>query len=440
MLMKPLIRRYNMRNISSIILHLVIAAVALLPVCGQDLPHAEPEAVGMSGERLSRIDGVMQEFIDSSRTAGISVLILREGHIVKAATYGWVDREARQPLGPDALFRIASQTKAITSLAVMILVEEGKLRLMDPVHRWVPSFARAAVLDPDGVGEEQPVKRPINIRDLLTHSAGIPYGTQAGIRDRYEAAGLGPAAGHGWYFADKEEPVCAAIDRLGELPMLAHPGERFVYGYATDVLGCVVERVSGRTLDEFFRERIFLPLRMHDTFFFVPHSERSRLTVVYAATPDGLERAPEGPTGQGAYVDGPRVCYSGGAGLVSTVTDYARFLQMLLNGGELDGVRIVSPQTVALMTTDHLGSAYYQPGRGFGLGFEILIDPGIAAQHGSPGSYRGGGAYATASWIDPAEKLIGIIMTQTLPSGGLDVGDRFRTMMYSAIVESFQRR
>jgi len=400
---------------------------------GQALPRAQPEALGMSSSRLAHIDSVMQGLVDSSRVAGVAVLVLRDGKVVKSGVYGWSDREARRPMQPDALFRIASQTKAITSVAVMMLVEEGKLQLGDPVDRLVPSFAHMKVATDTG---DVPRRRAISIGDLLTHSAGLSYGTDARVRARYEAAGLGPAAGRGWYFADKAEPICTTIDRLGTLPLVAQPGERFVYGYSTDVLGCVIERVSGIPLDVFFRERIFKKLNMEDSYFYVPTAQASRLAAVYSASATGLQRAPNGAIGQGAYVDGPRVSFAGGAGLVSSIQDYARFLQMLLNGGELNGTRLLAPHTVALMTADHLGPVYTVPGNSFGLGFEVLESPALAGQYGASGAYGWGGAYATSYWVDPAERLVALIMTQTLPSGGLDAADRFRTIVYSSILES----
>lgn len=406
------------------------------PARGQELPGVRPETVGLSGARLSQIDTVMQRMVDSSRAAGISVLVLRDGKVVKSAVYGWSDRESGRTLQPNALFRIASQTKAVTSVAAMMLIEEGKLQLTDPVQRFVPSFARKMVSTDSG---DVPARRPVTIRDLLTHSAGLSYGTDARVRARYEAAGLGPAAGQGWYFADKTEPICTTVEKLGALPLVAQPGERFVYGYGTDVLGCVIERVSGVALDVFFRERIFAKLRMHDTYFYVPSAQAGRLATVYSASAGGLQRAPEGALGQGAYVNGPRTSFAGGAGLVASIQDYARFLQMLLNRGELEGVRLLAPHTVALMTADHLGPAYAVPGYGFGLGFQVLESPPLAGRYGAAGGYGWGGAYATSYWVDPAERLVILIMTQTLPSGGLDAADRLRTIVYSSILDAATR-
>lgn len=403
------------------------------PAPASEFRRAQPESHGMSTARLAQIDTVMQGLVDSARAAGISVLVLRDGVIMKSGVYGWSDVQARRPLQSDALFRIASQSKAVTSVAVMMLVEEGKLQLSDPVQDWLPTFARKMVATDSG---DIPARRAITIRDLLTHSAGLSYGGEAQVRQRYEAAGLGQAAGQGWYFADKTEPICTTMDRLGTLPSVAQPGARFVYGYATDVLGCVVERISGKSLDAFFRERIFGPLRMRDTHFFVPVSDSSRLAVVHSVGDAGLQRAEAGARGQGMYVDGPRTSYSGGAGLVSSIQDYARFVQMLLNGGELDGARILAPHTVSLMSTDHLGDTYTLPGLGFGLGFQILQSPSLAGRYGAPGSYGWAGAYATTYWIDPAERLAVLIMTQTLPSGGLTASDRLRAIVYSSITES----
>ncbi len=420
------------RALRSLALFATVAAAAP----AQGLPTGRPEALGFDRSRLARLDSVMQRFVDSGRVAGVVTLIARHGRIVQLGAYGWADREAGRRMTPDILFRIASQSKAVTSVAVMMLVEEGRLRLGDPVWRFLPSFrdARVAVRADTGI-TLVPVRRAITIRDLLTHTAGISYGTDSLVQDAYRAAGLGPAAGYGWYFADKTEPICTTMDRLGTLPFVAQPGTRWVYGYSTDILGCVVERVSGLPFDQFLRARIFDPLRMRDTHFYVPEWRRNRLATVYAGRDGRIERARDDARGQGAYADGPRTSFSGGAGLVSTASDYGRFLQMLLNGGALDGARLLSPRTVALMTTGHVDSLYDTPGRGFGLGFEILRDPGRAGVYGSPGAFGWGGAYGSTYWVDPAEDLVGVFMVQQLPGGGLDLADRFRTLVYQAIIE-----
>ena len=348
---------------------------------------------------------------------------------------GWADREAGRRMTPDALFRIASQTKALTSVALMQLAEEGRVALGDPVGRYVPAFQRTtvAVRADTGLAVVE-ARRPITIRDLLTHTAGISYGGDALVADLYAGAGLGREAGYGWYTADKDEPICATMERLAGLPFVAQPGTRFVYGYATDVLGCVVERIAGRPLDEVIRERVTGPLGMRDTWFFVPPSERGRLAAVYTRQGDELARAPDGARGQGHYVDGPRRSFAGGAGLVSTAADYARFLQMLLDGGALDGARVLAPRTVALMTTDHLDTLYTVEGMGFGLGFEVVERAGAGGRVESPGTFGWGGAYGSTYAVDPAEGLVMILLTQQIPNSR-PIMDRFRMLVYQALVE-----
>jgi CubicO group peptidase (beta-lactamase class C family) len=279
-----------------------------------------------------------------------------------------------------------------------------------------------------------PAKREITIRDLLTHTAGISYG-HGPAAAQWQAAGI-----QGWYFADRSEPVSAVVERMAALPMDAQPGERFVYGYSADVLGVVVEKVSGLTLDEFFRQRITGPLGLVDTKFYLPPEQKDRLAAVYAAKDGKIERATDPRTGQGHYVEGPRVAFSGGAGLLSTARDYGRFLQMLLNGGELDGVRLLSPKTVELMTVNHVGTrlaeAWDRPGKGFGLGLQVLDDLGASGRHGTVGEFGWGGAYSTEYWVDPQERLVALLMTQLLPAGDSDLHERYRALVYQAIVDS----
>jgi len=301
------------------------------------------KTTGFDPARLTRIDSAIQRAVDRSEISGAVALVLRDGQTVYERAFGWSDREANRRMTTDAIFRIASQTKALTSVAIMTLVEEGKIALNDPVSKFIPAFGRTTVASRTDTGRAiVPARRRITIRDLLTHTAGISYGTDSLIAPMYAAAGLGPAAGFGWYTADKNEPICLTMERLALLPFVAQPGERFVYGYNTDILGCVVERVAGAPLDEVIRTRITEPLGMKDTYFYLPTEKRARLTAVYASGADmKIARATNGPRGQGDYVDGPRRSFSGGAGLVSTARDYGRFLQMMLNGGTLDGARIL---------------------------------------------------------------------------------------------------
>ena len=425
---------------------LALSVACTLSAGAQPKPEARRQAAeGFSPERLARLTRFLQRSVDSGATAGAVALIARHGHIVYEEAVGMADREARRPMTPATLFRIASQSKALTSVAAMLLVEDGRLGLDDPVARYIPSFGAttvATVADSSGVRVRRvmPARRQITVRDLLTQTAGISYGTDSLVSARYAAEGLGPAAGYGWYFADKHETVCASTERLARLPFVAHPGERWVYGYATDVLGCVVERASGASLGEFIAERITTPLGMRDTRFCVPAGERLRLAAVYSLDAGVLSRAGEGARGQGDYVQGPCVAQSGGAGLVSTAGDYVRFLVMLANGGTLGTVRILSPASVALMTRDQVGELYGRPGLGFGLGFEVVTDPGRAGRLGEAGQYGWGGAYHTMYWVDPATGLVAVLMAQLLPASGSVLHDRFRTLVYQAIVDGPRAR
>jgi CubicO group peptidase (beta-lactamase class C family) len=397
---------------------------------------AQAAPPGLAPDRLARLDKVLQQYVDENRAAGIVAVVLRDGRPVYERAFGWRDKESNQRMTTDTIFRIASQTKALTSVAVLALMEEGKLGLADPVSRFIPSFAKTSVgVRGDAGLTLVPAKRQITIRDLLTHTAGISYGTNADIAKLYEAKGLGPAAGYGWYTADKDEAICETMERLGTLPFVAQPGEQYVYGYNTDVLGCIVERASGAPLDRFIRDRITGPLGMKDTHFFLPAEQRNRLAAVYASGRDGqITRAPEGARGQGHYVDGPRRSFAGGAGLLSTARDYARFLEMIRNGGALDGVRILSPRTVKLMTTDQIGELYPTEGLGFGLGFEVTERYGAKGMDGV-GAFGWGGAYGTEYRVDPESRLVMVMMVQLLPNS-TDLRSRFTTLVYQSLLDS----
>lgn len=401
---------------------LLLLALVQLPLQAQS---------GFSRDRLARIDHWLQGYVDEDRIAGAVALVMRDGKAVYEKAVGWSDREAKRPMKTDDIFRIASQTKAITSTAILILVEEGKLQLTEPASRYLPTFAKTQVST--SAGDLVPARRAITIRDLLTHTAGISYGTDQRVAAQYEAGGLGQAAGYGWYTADKDEPICATMDRLGTLPFVAQPGEAWVYGYASDVLGCIVERASGQPLDFFIRERITQPLGMRDTSFFLPAEKGGRLTAVYGSGAGGkIVRAPDGARGQGHYVDGPRKSFAGGAGLVSTARDYARFLEMIRNGGELEGVRILAPRTVALMTTNLVGTLHSTTGLGYSLAFET-IDTFGASGLSSAGAYGWGGAYGSLYRVDPADRVTMVLMIQLLPNT-TDIRSKFPTMVYQALV------
>jgi CubicO group peptidase (beta-lactamase class C family) len=415
----------------------LVLALACTPLAGQPLPAAStPETVGLSSARVAHLGAVMKAYADSGKVAGLVTLVLRHGKVVQFESYGKQDLEQNVAMQKDTIFRIASQSKAVTSVAILMLMEDGKLLLGDPVSRFIPAFKRTtvALAPPQGAPPDTPVgivpaKREITIRDLLTHTAGISYGSGPAAA-QWKAAGLDT-----FYFANKDEPILPIIERLATLPMDAQPGEKYLYGYNTDILGAVVERASGMTLDEFFRTRIFEPLKMKDTYFFLPKEQRGRLATVYSVKKDaGRSRAPEPMLGQGDYVDGPRRCFSGGAGLLSTAADYGRFLQMLLNGGELDGVRVLSPTTVKLATVNHVGALFNEGKTGFGLGFEVVDDLGKYGEPGSVGQFGWGGAYHTSYWVDPAQEMVAVLMTQLLPSEGSTLHDTFRALVYASIV------
>jgi CubicO group peptidase (beta-lactamase class C family) len=390
---------------------------------------------GFSVQRLERIDALLQRYVDEHRVAGAVALVLRDGQPVYERAVGWADKEADRRMTMDTIFRIASQTKAITSVAILSLVEEGRIGLNDPVSRFIPAYATTTVSMRGETGAVTivPARRPITIRDLLTHTAGISYGTQADLAPLYEAKSLGPAAGFGWYTADKSEPVCDTMERLASLPFSAQPGERFVYGYNTDILGCVVEKASGIPLDVFLRTRILDPLDMKDTAFFLAPEKRTRLAAVYSSSNGVITRAPEGPRGQGHYVEGPRRNFAGGAGLLSTARDYARFLEMIRNGGALNDVRILAPRTVALMTHNQTGTLHSQAGLGFGLGFQTTDR--VGANGLDPvGAYGWSGAYGSVYRIDPDAGIDILLMIQLLPNA-TDLGQRFPTAVHQAFLE-----
>jgi CubicO group peptidase (beta-lactamase class C family) len=421
------------------LLFVLLGFVTAAPVSasGADWPKARPGSVGMSAERLERLGEAMQAAVDAGKAPGIVVLVARNGKAAFFRAFGKLSLETGVEMPPDGIFRIASQSKAITSVAIMTLVEEGRILLHDPVSRFIPEFkdARVAVAaagkDNSGYATV-PVKRAITIRDLLTHTAGISYGTGLAAKE-YEAAGV-----QGWFFADKDVPIGDCIRKVAGLPFDSQPGEAFVYGFNTDILGHIVEIVSGLSLADYVRGRITEPLKMTDTCFYLPGEKANRLTTVYAAKDGTL--APLGGLHETAYDEGPCRCYSGGAGLLSTASDYARFLQMLLNGGELDGTRILSPKTVELMTVDHAGPIYGGGKQGFGLGFWVTEDLGLSGDYGTVGAFGWGGAYHTTYWVDPVEKLVAVFMVQLLPPLDGELQPLFKTLVYQSIVESYAQR
>jgi CubicO group peptidase (beta-lactamase class C family) len=393
-------------------------------------------AQAMSRDRLERIDRYFQEEIAEQHLAGAVALVLQDGKPVYDKAFGWADKEANRKMATDDIFRIASQSKALTSAVVLSLMEEGRLGLNDPAGRYISTFMKTSVAVPNGSElTTVPARRAITIKDLLTHTAGVSYGEDPSIAEAYKAKNLGPVTGRGWYTADKDEPICTTMERLGTLPFVTQPGEAWVYGYNTDILGCIAEKASGQPLDELIRSRITVPLVMKDTMFFLPADKRERLVAVYASNAGGggkIFRAPDGPLGQGNYVDGPRKSFAGGAGLLSTAHDYGRFLEMIRRGGELDGVRILSPRTVELMTTNQIGTLHSTSGLGYGLGFETTDRYGANGMD-AVGAFGWGGAYGSNYRVDPKSHLVLVMMINQMPLGATTVRERFPTLVYQAL-------
>lgn len=411
----------------------IIAGITFQSAISQTIPQVQPEEAGFSSDRLLTLSNTLEEYVDQNRLSGGVALVLRDGKAIFFDAFGKNDVEANTPMENDAIFRIASQTKATVSVAIMMLQEQGKLLLSDHLGKYMPEFRRTTVAEENENGGYDVVeaRRSITIRDLLTHTSGVGYG--GGVAsDKWQEAGI-----QGWYFADRDEPIRETVRRMADLPFDHHPGEGYNYGYSTDILGALVEVISGETLEAYLIKNLFEPLGMQDTHFYLPESKTDRLAVVYSSTRESsLERAPElnGSVGQGHYVQGPRKSFSGGAGLLSTAKDYGRFLQMLLNGGELDGQRILSPTTVTLMTVNHIGDIPFRDGTGMGLGFSVVEELGARGIPGAVGEFGWGGAYHSTYWVDPANELVVVFFTQLIPARGSDIHGKLRTLIYQAMV------
>jgi CubicO group peptidase (beta-lactamase class C family) len=406
-----------------------------LAALAQDLPAAKPESVGLSSERLQRIATSVQRDVDDKRIAGAVTLVVRHGKVAWFKAQGMADREASKPMPMDAMFLICSMTKPITSVAVMMLYEEGKFLLDDPVSKYLPEFKNAKVFVKPTSGEPYsiPATKEITIRDLLRHTSGITYQWQDDLGPMYEKANV--ASGLLQY----DGTIGDSVKRLAALPLLFNPGDKFEYSLGVDVLGRLVEVVSGKPLDEFFRTRIFEPLGMKDTYFFPPDNKLGRLATPYTFYADkGLNRFPDTPIHEGSFVysgdyasRGPKKLFSGGAGLVSTAMDYARFCQMMLDEGKAGNVRLISRKSVELMTHDQLGKI--SPDMGFGLGFGVDGVKGPLAELGTVGSFDWGGFFYTGFSIDPKEQMIVIFMAQLHPTGGLTLDRQVHELAYQAI-------
>ena len=408
--------------------------LSLVPTLARGAERVRPEEVGLSSERLARIGEFARAEMEKDRIAGAVSLVARRGHIVWFDVAGKADIEEGRAMREDSIFRIMSMTKPIVSLAVMMLHEEGRFLLDDPISRFIPELGKLRVavvpegeaVSPEAI-ETVPAAREITIHDLLTHRSGFTYGfiNQGPVEELYRRARLLETV------ATNEE----LVRRLAELPLAHQPGTAFEYSHSTDVLGRLVEVVSGQRLDRFLEERILLPLGMKDTKFYLSAEEAERLVTLYQRGPvtDAPPLKPLDGGRDSRLVVGPKTWFSGGGGLVSTAADYYRFLQMLLNGGELEGTRLVSRKTVELMTADHVGKEIpIYPGYGFGLGFAVRQELGKGRSLGSEGDYTWGGIFNTVFWVDPKEELILIFLTNFSP---YDLDQRWyvKTLVYQAI-------
>ena len=401
------------------------------------LQPANPGSVGFSPERLNRIDANISEWLADGRLNGAVALIIRNGKIVYHRAFGHDDLEKTKPYRTDHIFRIASQTKAITSVAVMMLFEEGKFLLDDPVSRYIPEFSKQKVLDKFNEADSSytsiPAKSEVTIRQLLTHTSGIAY-AQIGSKEAnaiYAKAGL-----HSGLGPEYGRLLGTDMKKLGGLPLLHQPGEKFTYGLNTDLLGYLVEVISGMSLDQFFRQRIFEPLGMKDTYFFLPAGKQDRLVNVYREENRKLVSPGTEIKHNGFFITDypklPGTYFSGGGGLSSTAMDYAIFLQMMLNGGEYNGKRLLSRHTVRMMTMNQIGDINRGVNK-FGLGFGITTEKGSSILPTPEGVFEWGGAFSTSYWADPKEKIIGIFYRQLWSSTFGEIANKFKVLVYSAL-------
>ncbi|MHB2166316.1 serine hydrolase domain-containing protein [Alsobacter sp. R-9] len=400
---------------------------------------ADPRAVGLCPDRLSRIVPWMRRYVDEGKLPGLLTLVMRRGEIAWLHVEGRADVGRGVPLREDAIFRIYSMTKPLTSVAVMMLYERGLFQLDDPIHRFLPCFRdmRVFVDGSPAKWDSVPAQRPITFRDLLTHTSGLTYGFMEAhpVDALYRARDIN--------FSASTEDLGVLVERLAALPLLSQPGTRWNYSVATDVLGHLVAVISGRPFEAFLHEEVLSPLGMVDTGFTVPEASRGRLTANYAPGPAGLTLIDD-PADSLFSREGRTP--SGGGGLVSTAADYARFCRFLLNKGELDGTRLLGRKTVELMMANHLDGDIADMGKsrfsestyvgiGFGLGFSVMLDPARAQILGTPGEVAWGGAASTAFWVNPAEDMAVIMLTQLMPSSTWPIRRELRVLTYQAIVD-----
>ncbi len=408
----------------------------------QGLVNGLPEKNGFSAERLARIDKIVQQYIDSGWINGAIGLVARNGQIVYHKGLGFDNKAAGKPMTKDAIFRIASQTKAITSVGVMQLVEQGKILLDDPISKYIPAFRKPRVLEKFNKADSSftsiPAKKEISIRELLTHTSGIGY---AQIGDPVTTAIYAKAGVVGGIGVQAGMTLSKNMLALAKLPLLHQPGEKWTYGLNTDLLGYLIEVVSGMSLDTYFKKNIFDPLGMSDTYFYLPKEKQARLAMLH--TEDSLKRAIPMPSvirvnGQFDR-DYPNTAggtfYSGGGGLASTALDYAKFMQMLLNGGDYNGKHIISKASLRLMTTNQIGNLSRNPQKDvkFGLGFELVTASNYGQSYISMDSFFWGGMFSSTYWIDPREKIVAQFVLQMYPSSHGDINEKFKVQVYQAL-------
>jgi len=422
---------------------------------GYGLPTAEPESLGMSTEKLEAIKANLQPLIDEHKVPGFVTVVARKGKIVHFEAFGSMDVERKKDMRPDTIFRMYSMTKPITGAAVMILVQEGKIAVSDPLSKYIPEFAQMKVLvqNEEGASSTVPADKPITIEHLLTHTSGLTYGFFGNaVSKLYAAGGVEPDGGNGLTLEEFAKKAATQ-------PLLAQPGTQWNYSIAMDILGRVVEVVSGQRYGDFLHERIFAPLGMKDAGFQVPKEKVARFAANYSPNPQAAGMVLADDPAQSSYLKVPSQD-SGGGGMVGTAADYLRFAQMLLNGGELDGVRILSEESVQEMTSDHLGPEYgdaplstlaqafggLQPaeviqafkGIGFGYCGSVVRDGAGNTIFGTPGQYAWGGAASTDFWIDRPQKLVGMVLTQLLPAGTYPTRTIMNNATYQALVERYE--
>jgi CubicO group peptidase (beta-lactamase class C family) len=451
--MANLIRRYSL-----FILWAALSAALAWPLSNSVFTHAQtaatsaktsvgtaasPESVGLSSERLDRIPGIVQRSIDDGRISGSVVLIARHGKIAYFKAVGMADRDANKAMRTDAIFRICSMTKPITTAAVMMLYEEGRFSLNQPVSDFLPEFKDMKVLDPpvpqdrtSPPGALVAAKRPITIFNLLTHTSGLTYHWNPRLGKAYNDAGIG----HG--LSLQEGTIGDMTKKLAAQPLLFQPGDQWEYSLGDDVLGRLIEVVSGMPLDKFLEQRLFKPLGMKDTYFFLPEDKVARIATAYTYYPDkGLQPIRDGQVVTEGLLHysadypylGPRSMFSGGGGLSSTAEDYYRFCQMMLNGGQLNGVRVLSRKSIELISENHVTQK--QGEISYGLGFGVNSDTTQLHELGSVGTFYWGGFYYTDFVIDPKEDMVVVVMGQLHPTGGLNLNTKIMNMAYQAIVE-----